>query len=162
MISTLKISCSNFGIPPNTCSSAEPIKNMPTSYKIEFDSFTLSENGVSCLPISQNEYDIILKAFPTAQLVGVYLLFVVLQFKCLPPKPWPQTIAGLPAFFTTKEHSVGFEYGRLGGSFKKAWDNHDARQHLTRDLFDAVIVFLSKRSLSQYYRSLTWHCWNIS
>ena len=148
MISTLKIPCSSFGIdltlPPNTCSSAEPIKNMPTSYKVEFESFTLVENGVSRLPTSQNEYDMILKAFPTAQSVGVYLPFVVVQFKCLPPKPWPLTIAGLPAFFTTKEHTVGFEYGRLGGSFKKALNNYDARQHLTRELFDAVIVYFEQ------------------
>lgn len=144
MINTLKIPCSNFGIdhtiPLNECSSLEPIKNIFTSYKVEFESFTLVENGTDRLPASQDEYNLILKAFPTALSVGVFHPFIVVRFECLPPKPWPLTVAGLPVMFTTKEHTIGFEYGRLGGSFKKALNDYDARQHVTKELFEAVIA----------------------
>lgn len=109
-----------------------------TSYKVEFESFTLVENGRDRLPTSRDEYDLIVKAFPTALSVGLYPPFVVVHFNCLPPKPWPLTIAGLPALFTTKELTIGYEYGRLGGSFKKALNDYDARQHITRELFDGV------------------------
>lgn len=47
MMSTLKIPCYNFGIDLtlllNKCSSSEPIKNISTLYKVEFESFTLVE-----------------------------------------------------------------------------------------------------------------------
>lgn len=56
----------------------------------------------------------------------------------------PPTIAGLPALFTTKEHTIGFEYGRLGGSFKKALSDYDAWQHVTRELFDAAIAYFEQ------------------
>ena len=59
-------------------------------------------------------------------------------------KPWPLTIAGLPAFFTTKEYTPGFEYCRLGGSLKKALNNYDARQHVRIELFHAVILYFEQ------------------
>lgn len=96
------------------------------------------EDGRDRLPVSENEYDLILKAFPTAQSVGVYPPLVVVRFKCR------LAIAGLPALFTTKEHTIGFEYGRLGGSFKKALNDYDARQHVTRELFDAAIAYFEQ------------------
>lgn len=143
----MKISRSNPGVGLTLLLNNRP-SSKPTSYKVEFESFTLAENGVSRLPISEDEYDLILKALPTAQSVGVYPLFVVVKFKCLPPKPWPLTIAGLPAFFTTKEYTAGFEYCRLGGSLKKALNNYDARHQVTRELFDAVILYSAQEEIS--------------
>lgn len=69
---------------------------------------------------------------------------VVIRFQDLPPKPWPLTVAGLPAVFTTQEYSVGFEYGRLGGSRKKALHDYDAREHVTEELFSAAIAYFEQ------------------
>lgn len=35
---------------------------------------------------------------------------------------------------------IGLEYGRPRGSFQKAANDYDARQHVTRELFDATIA----------------------
>ncbi|MCJ1343623.1 hypothetical protein MMC31_001819 [Peltigera leucophlebia] len=127
-------------LPLNEGSSSELIKNISTSHKIEFESFALVDNGKDRLPASQEEYNLMLKAFPAALSIGVFPPVVVVQFGDLPPKPWPLTVAGLPVLFTTKENTIGFEYGRPGGSFKKALDDYDAREHVTRELFAAAIA----------------------
>jgi hypothetical protein len=122
-------------------SSPDFLKNISTSKRVEFDSFSLVDNGKDRLPKSQEEYRLLWKAFPTALSIGVFPPLVVVRFQMLPPKPWPLTVAGLPVAFTTKENTVGFEYGRLGGSPKKALHNYDASDHVTRELFEAAIAY---------------------
>lgn len=118
------------------------------------------DNGKDRLPASRDEINLILKAFPTALSVGVFPPVVVVRFPDLPPKPWPLTVAGFPVVFTTKENTIGFEYGRLGGSSKKALNDYDAWQYVTKELFGAAIASfeqeLSIPILSILYLASPW------
>lgn len=82
--------------------SPEMSKVIASSSRIRFESFSLMEDGVARLP-NEEETNLIFSAFPTATAVGVYPPMVVIRFQHLPPKPWPLTVAGLPAFLTTDE-----------------------------------------------------------
>lgn len=86
----------------------------------------------------------ILEAFPTALSEGIFLPTIVVRFRTLPEKAWPLTVAGLPVVFTTDQDTIGFDYGRLGGQVFKALENYDARQSITKELFDAAILFFEK------------------
>jgi hypothetical protein len=106
---------------------------------VKFESFFLVKNGNARLPASQEEHDLLFKAFFIALSIAVVPPFLVVQFKSLPPKPWPLTVAGLPLVYTTDENDMGYRYERLGGRPIKALPQHDARQSLINELFDAAI-----------------------
>ena len=96
------------------------------------------ENGVVRLPRSQEELQWIRQAFPTVVAIGIFTLMLVLRFKTLPPKPWPVAVAGLPAFFTTGDQTMGFHWGRPGGSVR-ALEDRDAREGTSRQMFEGTI-----------------------
>lgn len=43
--------------------------------------------------------------------------------------------------FTTYKHSIGLDYGILGGSRVRALDNHDVRESVTEDTLDPAIDY---------------------
>lgn len=96
-------------------------QNKSTSHKVEFESFALVDYGKDRLPASRDEINLILKAFPTALSVGVFLPVVVVRFPDLPPKPWPLTVAGFLVVFTTKENTIGLSMVDLGVAPKKPY-----------------------------------------
>lgn len=112
---------------------------------IEFDSFSLVEDGRIRMPANEKELDLLARVFPGAQSVGVFLPTVVVRYEVLPAKPWPLSVAGLPVYFTTDGHSVGFDYGRLGGSRAAVLAEHDARDFLSENLMESYPV-LRRRS----------------
>jgi hypothetical protein len=95
------------------------------------------------MPI-ETEYDLISQAFPNAESIGVYPPMIVVRYKVLPVKPWPISVAGLPAFFTTDMESMGFEYGKAGGSLTKVLSDFDARDHVDELLMDRVIAYFEE------------------
>ena len=105
-----------------------------------YESFLLIENGVVRLPRSQEELQWIAQAFPTAIAIGVFPPMLVLRFKTLPPKPWPVAVAGLPTFFTTDDQTMGFPWGRPGGSVR-ALEDRDAREGTSRQMFEEAIQY---------------------
>ena len=110
------------------------------THRVIFESFSLVENGVVRLPRSQEELQWIAQAFPTVVAFGVFLPMLVLRFKTLPPKPWPIAVAGLPAFFTTDDQTMGFPWGRPGGSVR-ALEDWDARERTSRQMFEEAIRY---------------------
>lgn len=42
--------------------------------------------------------------------------FIILRFPGLPAKPWPLTVAGLPAYFTSRIDQIPLPYGERGGA----------------------------------------------
>lgn len=120
------------------------MKDIWNHQKIEFDSFTLVKDGLDRFPTDEEGYDMIRNAFPTALSVGVFLPTIIIRFQTLPEKPWPLTVAGLPVVFTTDKHTIGFDYGRLGGHIFRALENQDARQSITEKLFDAAIHYFEE------------------
>ncbi|MCJ1260733.1 hypothetical protein MMC22_000595 [Lobaria immixta] len=122
------------------------IKAISSSQRIEFEQFKLVENGKARVP-TEEEHELILKAFPSALSVGVYFPMVVVCFQKLPSNPRPLSVAGLPVTFTTDEHSVGLDYGILGGSRMRALEDHDARENVTENTLDAAIQYFENELL---------------
>lgn len=77
----------------------------------------------------------ILEAFPSAISVGIFLLTIVVRTQRLLEKSWILTVAGLPVVFTTDQHTVGFDYDRLGGGVSRDLEKYDARKSITEELF---------------------------
>lgn len=114
------------------------VKDLSNHNQIEFDFFRLVKDGQDRLPVLlyiHEEHNIILEAFPSPISAGIFLLTIVIRFNTLPGKPWPLTVAGLPVVFTTDQHTIGFDYGRLGGPVFRALEKYDARQSITKELF---------------------------
>lgn len=112
------------------------VKDLSNHKQIEFDFLQTCERWAgspSC--IVHEEHDMILEAFPSPISAGIFLLTIVLRFKTLPEKPWPSTVAGLPVVFTMDQHTIGFDYGRLGGRAFRALEKYSARQSITKELF---------------------------
>lgn len=77
------------------------VKDISNHKQIEFDSFRLVEDGQDRLPTIEEEYNMILEAFPSAISVGHFLPTIVVRFKTPSEKPWILTVAGLLVVFTT-------------------------------------------------------------
>lgn len=120
------------------------MKDIWNHQQIEFDSFRLVKDGQDHLPTNEEEHNMILEAFLTALSVGIFSPTIVVHFKTLAEKPWPLTVAGLPVVFTTDQDTIGFNYGRLGGRALRVLENYDARQSITKELFDAAIYYFEK------------------
>lgn len=93
-------------------SLSEVSKEISSSNKVEFESFAFVEEGQHRSPTNE-ELRMILKAFPSANSVGVFLPLVAVSFSKLPSKPWPLSVAGLPVVLTTHPHSIRYDRGRL-------------------------------------------------
>lgn len=76
--------------------------------------FSLISNDGELRHPTRKEAEEILSMFPTAYAVGFSPPMLVVRLREYPPKPWPISIAGLPAWFTTDNEAEPIQFGVPG------------------------------------------------
>ncbi|KAF3913326.1 hypothetical protein ABW20_dc0102990 [Dactylellina cionopaga] len=98
--------------------SLSPIPAVPSSDFTEDVDFSLLNSNGTWRPMNINEYDAIFDFFPDTFSVEIDEPYLIIRVQTLPPKPWPNTLAGLPAYITTERFDRGYHHGWVtqGGS----------------------------------------------
>jgi hypothetical protein len=101
-----------FFVIPNT--SAPPHKSLSASRHLVFNTFSLKSSDGTMRHPTTAESDLIIALFPTTYSIGFLPPVLVIRCTKLPPKPWPVTIAGVPAWFTSDESTYPIPLGMVG------------------------------------------------
>ena len=73
-------------------------------YKHVITPFNIRQNRES---FSRENVHILHGIFPSTVAISLDDTFLIFCVETLPPKPWPQTVAGMPPYFTTEQMDVG-------------------------------------------------------
>jgi hypothetical protein len=91
-----------------------PNENLSASRHLVFDSFSLKASDGTMRHPTTAESDMIMALFPTTFSVGFLPPVLIIRCVNLPPKPWPVTVAGVPAWFTSDEDTYPVPLGMTG------------------------------------------------
>ncbi|WEW59176.1 hypothetical protein PRK78_004645 [Emydomyces testavorans] len=103
----------------------------------------------------------IYRIFPEIEVLAFDKHFLLLCMRTLPPKPWPRTIAGVPAYFTTDQADEGpiAPIKRFGSSRIRLHGDLDCRHDPAqrRQVFELIRRYFSEVSIEiteiQYWRN---------
>jgi hypothetical protein len=91
-----------------------PNKSLSASRHLVFDTFSLKSSDGTMHHPTTAESDLIIALFPTTFSISFLPPVVIIPCVNLPPKPWPVTVAGVPAWFTSDEGTYPVPLGMVG------------------------------------------------